>query len=229
MHAYYLYFCIFVNLLFYIILFIVYRPLPLLSKSKMADDQAQAQDTQQGLRKLKGALWELGLAERHLNPTTGKSTCICKCKVDPNDPTIVHPLDWAKVIKMESEKSKKTAANKEVLVQVIAEQEGSIEEEEEDLATPGTSKKRPAPGEGDLFETPKAKRPAHHLSGKSLFHRVIKHNVKDKKQIYWDLRLTELMVGNNIPYEFVADDITKKWMEEFHPQYHLKHPTTFSR
>jgi len=217
----------------------------------MADDQAQAQDTQQGLRKLKGALWELGLAERHLNPTTGKSTCICKCKVDPNDPTIVcgkklnltqsstsslrhhiksqHPLDWAKVIKMESEKSKKTAANKEVLVQVIAEQEGSIEEEEEDLATPGTSKKRPAPGEGDLFETPKAKRPAHHLSGKSLFHRVIKHNVKDKKQIYWDLRLTELMVGNNIPYEFVADDITKKWMEEFHPQYHLKHPTTFSR
>jgi hypothetical protein len=52
----------------------------------MADDQAQAQaqaqiqdpdqDTQQGLRKLKGVLWELRLAERHLNPTTGKSTRI---------------------------------------------------------------------------------------------------------------------------------------------------------
>ncbi len=214
----------------------------------MADVQAQ-QDTQQGLRKLKGVLWELGLAERHLNPTTGKSTCICKCKVDPNDPTIVcgkklqltqastsslrhhiksqHPLDLAKIIKMEAEKATKTAANKITLAQVIAQQEGSIEEEEEDLATPG--KKRPAPGEGDLFETPKAKRPAHQLSGKSLFHRVTKYNVKDKKQIYWDLRLTELMVGNNIPYEFVSDDITKKWMEEFQPQYHLKHPSTFSR
>ncbi len=52
----------------------------------MADDQAQAQaqaqiqdpdqDIQQGLRKQKGVLWELRLAERHLNPTTGKSTRI---------------------------------------------------------------------------------------------------------------------------------------------------------
>ena len=38
------------------------------------------------------------------------------------------------------------------LAKVIAQQEGSIEEEEVDLATPGTSKKRAAPGEGDLFE-----------------------------------------------------------------------------
>ena len=100
-----------------------------------------------------------------------------------------------------------------------------------DLATPGTSKKRAAPGEGDLFETPKAKRPAtsQQLSGKSLFHRVTKYNVKDKKQIYWDLRLTELMVGNNLPYEFVSSNISKRWYEEFQPQYHLKHPTTFSR
>jgi len=55
------------------------------------------------------------------------------------------------------------------LAQVYADKEGSIEEEEEDLATPGTSKKRAAPGEGDLFETPKAKRPAtSQLTGKSL-------------------------------------------------------------
>ena len=96
--------------------------------------QDQDQDTQPGLRKLKGALWELGLAERHFNPTTGKSTCICKCKVDQNDPTIVcgkrlqltqastsslrhhiksqHPLEWARVIKAEAEKAEKTAANK---------------------------------------------------------------------------------------------------------------------
>jgi hypothetical protein len=130
---------------------------------------------------------------------------------------------------MEAEKSQKTAANKVILAQVITQQEGSIEEEEEYSATPGTSKKRPAPSEGDLFETPKAKRPAHQLSGKSLFHRVTKYNVKDKKQIHLDLRLTELMVGNNIPYKFVSDDITKRWMEEFQPQYHLKYPTTFSR
>ena len=113
---------------------------------------------------------------------------------------------------------------------MYADKEGSIEEEEEDLATPGTSKKRPAPGEGDLFETPKAKRPAtSQLSGKSLFHRVPKHNVKDKKQIYWDLRLTEFIVGNNLPYELVSSVISKRWYEEFQPQYHLKHATTFSR
>jgi hypothetical protein len=115
---------------------------------------------------------------------------------------------------------------------VYADKEGSIEEEEEDLATPGTSqgKKRAAPGEGDLFETPKAKRPAtSQLTGKSLFHRVPKHNVKDKKQIYWDLRLTEFIVGNNLPYELVSSNSSKRWYEEFQPQYHLKHATTFSR
>jgi hypothetical protein len=96
-------------------------------------------------------------------------------------------LDWAKVIKVEADKDEKTAANKLTLAQVIAQQEGSIEEEEEDLATPGTSKKRPAPGEGDLFETPKAKRPAPtHLSGKSVFNKMphLNLNVKaamDKK------------------------------------------------
>ncbi len=181
---------------------------------------AQAEDTQAGQRKLSGAIWELELGERHFNSTTLKSTCICKCKVDANDPTIVcgkklqliqastsslrhhiksqHPLEWAKVVKLEAERVTKATANKVTLAKVIAEQEGSIEEE--DLATPGPSRKRAAPGEGDLFETPKAKRPATtHLSGESLFPRVTKFNVRDKKQIYWDLRLTQLMVGNNLP------------------------------
>jgi hypothetical protein len=211
---------------------------------------AQAEDTQAGQRKLSGAIWELELGERHFNSTTLKSTCICKCKVDANDPTIVcgkklqltqastsslrhhiksqHPLEWAKVVKLEAERVTKATANKVTLAKVIAEQEGSIEEE--DQATPGPSRKRAAPGEGDLFETPKAKRPATtHLSGESLFPRVTKFNVRDKKQIYWDLRLTHLMVGNNLPNVFVADDITKGWMDEFQPQYHLKHASTFSR
>ena len=210
---------------------------------------------QQGMRKLKGALWELNLAVRICNQATGVSHCICKCKVDPTDPAIVcgkklqltqsstsslrhhiksqHPLDWAKIVKMEAEKAEKTAANKVVLAKVIADQEGSIEEEEEDLATPKTGKKRPAPGEGDLFETPKSKKgkpnPTNPVSGKSLFHRVIKCNVKDKKQLYWDLRFTELMVGNNLPYEFAGTAVSKRWFEEFQPQYHLKNPSTFSR
>ena len=110
------------------------QPQPQAQAQAQAQAQEQDQDTQPGLRKLKGALWELGLAERHLNPTTGKSTCICKCKVDQNDPTIVcgkrlqltqastsslrhhiksqHPLEWARVIKAEAEKAEKTAANK---------------------------------------------------------------------------------------------------------------------
>jgi hypothetical protein len=68
-------------------------------------------------------------------------------------------LDWAKIVKMEAEKAQKAAANKVVLAKVIADQEGSIEEEEEDLATPQTGKKRPAAGEVDLFATPKSKKP----------------------------------------------------------------------
>jgi hypothetical protein len=55
---------------------------------------------------------------------------------------------------MEAEKTDKAAANKVVLAQGIAQQEGCIEYE--DLATPKTGEKRPAPGEGDLFETPKS-------------------------------------------------------------------------
>ncbi len=135
-------------------------------------------DQDKGLRKLKGALWELELALRFINPQTKKSHCICKCQVDKNDPTILcnkkllltsgsttslrhhikanHPSDWAKVLKMESEKAEKAASNKAELVQIIAEAEGSIDDGEEDLATPG--KKRPAPGERDLLETPKSKR-----------------------------------------------------------------------
>ena len=110
------------------------QPQPQAQAQAQPQAQDPDQDTQQGLRKVRGVLWELGLAERHLNPITGKSTCICKCKVDPNDPTIVcgkrlqltqastssirhhiksqHPLDWAKVIKVEAQKAEKTAANK---------------------------------------------------------------------------------------------------------------------
>jgi len=55
---------------------------------------------------------------------------------------------------MEAEKTDKAAANKVVLAQGNAQQEGCIEDE--DLATPKTGEKRPAPGEGDLFETPKS-------------------------------------------------------------------------
>ena len=140
----------------------------------------------EGLRKLKGSLWELELAERHIDPLTKKAHCICKCKVDKDDPTVTcnkklaltqgstsslrhhirsnHPSDWARVIQMETDKANRTAANKNELIQVIAQAEGSIDEEEEDLArmaTPGTSgQKRPAPGESDLFETPKSKKPS---------------------------------------------------------------------
>jgi hypothetical protein len=52
---------------------------------------------------------------------------------------------------MEDERAGKAAANKVTLAKVIAQQEGSIDDEEEDLATPGPSKKRPAPGDGDLL------------------------------------------------------------------------------
>ncbi len=94
-------------------------------------------------------------------------------------------------------------------------------------------KKTPVAGEVDLSATPKSKKgkpnPVNPVSGRSLFHRVTKCNIKDKKQQYWDLRLTELKVGNNLPYEFAGTGVSKRWFEEFQPQNHLKDPSTHSR
>jgi len=36
-------------------------------------------------------------------------------------------------------------------------------------------------------------------------------------------------VGNYLPYEFVADDITKGWMEDFPASVSLEASSTFSR
>ena len=209
---------------------------------------------EESLRKLKGAIWELDLAERVINLQTKKSSCICKCKVDKNNPVIVcnkklvltqgstsslrhhikahHPSDWTRLVQLESERADRAASDKAELAKVISEAEGSNEEEEEDLTTPTTpGQKRPAAAEADLVHTPKSKRakPNPVTPARSIFHRVQKYNVRDKKQLYFDLRLTSYLIGNNFGYETLATEASKKWFEEFNPQYHLKHPTTFSR
>ena len=144
-----------------------------------------------------------------------------------------HVRDWTKILDLEKEKSDKDAAQKEELRDAYAEREGTLSEEEQELglATPG--RKRPAPGEADLFDTPKSKRNKPNqgtpIAARSIFHRPPKHNVKDKKQLYFDLRLTEKVILNGYSYASLGTDASKRWYEEFLPQYHLKHPTTYSR
>ena len=113
--------------------------------------------------------------------------------------------------------------------------EGNPDDIEEDLSqlSPGPSKKRLAEevaGEDDLFLTPKRPKTAAKVSPRrAVFSKVVKHNVKDKKQLNFDLKLARLLVANNCGFTGLASAETAKFCEEFLPQYHIKHPTTFTR
>jgi hypothetical protein len=112
--------------------------------------------------------------------------------------------------------------------------EGDPEEEEEDL-TPGTpvtpvastSKKRPAQ---DDAETPKRPTKVTRISPRrSMFTKVVKHNIKDKKQLQFDLRFARYMVGTNLSMAHAGNIETLEFFEEFLPIYHIKNPSTFTR
>ncbi len=62
-----------------------------------------------------------------------------------------------------------------------------------------------------------------------MFTKVVKHNVRDKKQLDFDLRLTRYLIGNNYSFKGVASAESLLFFEGLVPQYHLKHPTTFTR
>jgi hypothetical protein len=57
----------------------------------------------------------------------------------------------------------------------------------------------------------------------------VKLNVKDKKQLEFDLRFADYLVGNNFAFESVASKKTHHFFEWVSPQFHIKHPTTFTR
>ena len=142
-----------------------------------------------------------------------------------------HPADYARILHCERERDHAKSEAAKELEDLIEDMEGNIDEHEEDLtATP--SQKRPAAGEEDLFKTPKSKqaRPDVNKSvRKSIFHRPVKYNIKDKRQYYFDIETMRYIITNNMPYEPVNTEGSKRWFGIFLPHYHLKNATTFSR
>ncbi len=142
-----------------------------------------------------------------------------------------HPADGAKVITAEKEKAERDAANKEEAQRLQEEIEGDPDDLEEDLTqhTPGPSSRKRLADE-TLGETPKRPRADDKLSPrKSMFTKVGKYNVKNKKQLKLDLRYTEHLISNNYSLESVSSRGNQKWCEWLVPQSYVKHPTTFTR
>ena len=142
-----------------------------------------------------------------------------------------HPRDWAKVIEAEKAKAEQDAANKAEAKKLQEEMEGDPDDDEEDLTpatpVPSTSKKRPAQ---DDAETPKRPSKVTRISPRmSMFTKVVKHNIKDKKQLQFDLRFARYMVGTNLGMAHAANVETLEFFEEFLPIYHIKNPSTFTR
>jgi len=107
------------------------------------------------------------------------------------------------VIKAEKAKAEQDAANKAEAKKLQEEMEGDPEEEEEDLTPdtpatpipgPSTNRKRAADNDGGA-ETPKRPTKVTMVSPRrSMFTKVVKHNIKDKKQLQFDLRFARYMV-----------------------------------
>ena len=62
-----------------------------------------------------------------------------------------------------------------------------------------------------------------------MFTKVVKHNIKDKKQLQFDLRFARYMVGTNLSMAHAGNIETLEFFEEFLPIYHIKNPSTFTR
>ncbi len=137
-------------------------------------------------------------------------------------------------MKAEKEKAEEDAAKKEEATKLHQEMEGDPDCIEEDLSQPalGQSRKRPADevaAEEDHFTTPKRPKSCRLSPKRSIFTKVVKYNVKDKKQIYFDLRLTRLLISQNCGFTGLASTETLQFCEDFMPQYHIKNPSTFTR
>ena len=143
-----------------------------------------------------------------------------------------HPRDWAKVVEAEKSKAEQDAANKAEAKKLQEEMEGDPDEDEEDLTpstpqpTPGTSKKRPAVAD----DTPQRPKKLPRISPRrNMFTKVVKHNIKDKRQLTFDLRFCRYLVGNNCSMAHAGTEETIEFFEEYLPIFHIKNPSTFTR
>jgi hypothetical protein len=58
---------------------------------------------------------------------------------------------------------------------------------------------------------------------------VQKLSIFDKRQLDFDLDITELLVGCSLPFNIVESVSFKKFMTKHHPKMTIKVATTFSR
>ena len=58
---------------------------------------------------------------------------------------------------------------------------------------------------------------------------TVKYNVKDKKQLEFDLRTADYFVAHNLSFEHLSTPKAHEYYEWLAPQFHVKHPTTFTR
>ncbi len=146
-----------------------------------------------------------------------------------------HPRDWARVIEAEKAKAEQDAANKAEAKKLQEEMEGDPDEDDEDLTSatpvpgPSTSRKKAAEDDGGA-ETPMRITKVTMVSPRrSMFTKVVKHNIKDKRQLQFDLRFARYMVGNNLGMAHAGTEETLEFFGEYLPIYHIKNPSTFTR
>ena len=91
---------------------------------------------------------------------------------------------------------------------------------QEDENSPGPSRKRPA--DGILADTPNRPRPGTKISPrKAYFTKVVNYNVKDKKQLNFDIKLARLLVSLNCAFTGLASAEAKKFADEILAKYHM--------
>ncbi len=113
------------------------------------------------------------------------------------------------MIEAEKAKAEQDAANKAEAKKLQEDMEGDPDEDEEDLTpgtpttpipTPGPSKKRPTAAAED--DTPQRPKKLPRVSPRrSMLTKVVKHNIKDKRQLNFDLRFCRYMVGSSLAPE----------------------------
>jgi hypothetical protein len=198
-------------------------------------------------------VWELGIAERHLVDKKDPFA-ICKCPVDKQDVTKTcnkkvglsrgstsslryhikkqHPTSWAKLIQAEKEKTERRQQD----IRELEEIHQDIEvESDTQLSESSVSKKRTLNDTQEDFHT--SKRPklltSTPKSSKGqiplVFQKKVKCNIRDKRQLQFDLDLMKMMVMTNQSFELVNDKYFIEYNEKLAPHLHTKTSRTFAR
>ena len=106
-------------------------------------------------RKTQSPIWELGLAVREKDETTGKNIAVCKVKIDAANPDLTcnkkiglpsgstsllrhhmkskHPTKWVNLLSQEKKRAVTASEKQEEANKVLQEMEGDPDELEEDL------------------------------------------------------------------------------------------------